>query len=249
MRARVYGTIVFGVSAAMFGIASLAWHQSDLWQRVRAWGLPFGPVISWILALALVAGGLAAIYPRTARFAAACLAVIYAVIALFCIGHVVAAPSKPVLYVDLFEQLSILCGAVAMYALTDASATGTTLLVRFARFGLAASAISFAWAQVFYLKFTASLVPSWIPPSQVFWTILTTVAFGLAAIAILLNLRSRLAMCLMAVMLGLFAALVWIPKIVTDPSLASNWTELASNNLIAASALLVAALAVRKHET
>ena len=43
-----------------------------------------------------------------------------------------------------------------------------------------------------------------------FWAILTTVAFGLAAIAILINWQARLAMRLMALTLGLFGVLVWV---------------------------------------
>jgi len=42
--------------------------------------------------------------------------------------------------------------------------------------------VSFALEQLFYLSETASLVPKWIPPGQMFWAMATTAAFALAAI-------------------------------------------------------------------
>ena len=50
-----------------------------------------------------------------------------------------------------------------------------------------------------------------------FWAVLTTVAFALAAIAILINRQARLALRLMTVMLALFGVLVWIPRLVAHP--------------------------------
>ncbi len=70
-----------------------------------------------------------------------------------------------------------------------------------------------------------------------FWTILTTVAFGLAAVAILINYRARLAMRMMALMLALFGMLVWVPRIVAHPEKLSNWTEISSNYLMTAAFL------------
>jgi hypothetical protein len=77
-----------------------------------------------------------------------------------------------------------------------------------ARLGLGVCAISFTLAQIFYLRFTADLVPRWIPPNQMFWVILTTIAFALAALAILINRQARFAIRLMALMLLLFVVLV-----------------------------------------
>jgi hypothetical protein len=55
---------------------------------------------------------------------------------------------------------------------------------------------------------TAALVPKWIPPNQMSWAILTTIAFAVATIAILINCQARLALMLKALMLTLFGVLV-----------------------------------------
>jgi hypothetical protein len=103
--------------------------------------------------------------------------------------------------------------------------------------------VSFTLAQIFFPKITADLVPTWIPPNQIFWVVLTTVAFGLAAIAIIINIRARLALRLLAVMLGLFGLLIWVPTVTTQPGTHFNWSEFAINFLITGSAWLVADLA------
>ena len=46
-----------------------------------------------------------------------------------------------------------------------------------------------------------------------FWEMLTTIAFAIAAIAILTNRQARLAMHLMTLMLALFGVLVWVPHL------------------------------------
>src|SRR5205085_11157646 len=88
---------------------------------------------------------------------------------------------------------------------------------RLARLGLGVCSISFTLSQMFYLRVTAGLVPKWIPPNQIFWAILTTIAFALAAIAILINRQARLAIRLMTLMLALFGVVVWFSRLIARP--------------------------------
>jgi hypothetical protein len=81
-----------------------------------------------------------------------------------------------------------------------------------------------------------------MPPNQMFWAILTTVAFGLAAVAILINLKARLAMRLMALMLALFGVMVWVPRVIAHPMAHFNWSECILTFLITGAAWLVADL-------
>jgi hypothetical protein len=186
---------------------------------------------------AQIAGGLLLLYPRAARTASIVLGDVYVVFSLACIPGIIAAPSVFAQYDGFFEQFCLLCGAIAVYAATQKDAAGPS---RVARIGLGLCAISFMLAQAIYLNVTAALVPKWIPPNQMFWAILTTVAFGLAAIAILTNLRARLAMRLMALMTGLFGVLVWIPLLIAHSSVHGNWSELALTVLITGAAWTVA---------
>ena len=75
-----------------------------------------------------------------------------------------------------------------------------------------------------------------------FWAILTTIAFALAAVAILMNRQARLALRLMTFMLALFGMLVWIPRLIAHPETHLNWSEFGLTFLITGAAWMVADL-------
>lgn len=243
MKTALYGRFVFAASAVLFGVIALMWHDADTWQSIaRIWRLPAGTIIGECLMVGLIVGGLALLYPRTARAASIVLLVVYAIFSLACVPAIAAAPKMYVTYGSFFEMFSLLCGALAVYAVTEPNPTRAATYGRSARFGMGLCAVSFTLAQIFYLHFTSTLVPTWIPPNQMFWTILTTIAFGLAAIAILTGIQSRLALRLLTVMLALFGILVWVPMVVAQPSSHGNWSEFALNFLITGAAWMVAEL-------
>lgn len=240
----MWGRIVFGVSAVLFGVIALMWRDPDTWQTLsQIRNLPSGAVIGASLMILLIAGGIGLTYPRTAHSASIALGVVYLLFSLACIPGIVAAPAAYVHYGSFFEQFCLFCGAVAVYAATGADKARTAVLGRMARLGLGACAVSFALSQIFYLRLTAGLVPQWLPPSRTFWAILTTIAFALAAIAMLANRQARLAAFLMTLMLALFGVLVWIPPLIAHPESHENWSEFSLTFLITGAAWMVADVA------
>ena len=243
MKTARYGRIVFGASAVLFGVIALLWHDSDTWQTLRQlWSLPFGTILGGCLMAAQIAGGIAMQYPGTARWASIVLGVVYLLFSLACVPGILAAPAVYAHYGSFFEQFSLLSGATALYAATEANAARALALGRAARLGIGACAISFTLSQIVYLRVTTDMVPHWIPPNQAFWAILTTVAFALAAISILIDRRARLAIRLMTLMLALFGVLVWVPRLIAHPEAHSNWSEFALTFLITGAAWMVGEL-------
>ena len=218
--------MVFGAAAVLFGVIALMWHDADTWQTLsQIWSLPFGTIIGGCLMIGQIAGGIGMQHPRCARSASILLGMIYLLFSLACIPGIVAAPGAYEHYGSFFEQFSALCGAIALYAASEANAARALAFGRAARRGLGLCAISFTLSQVFYLSVTARLVPKWIPPNQTFWAIFTTLAFALAAISILTNRQARLAIRLMTLMLALFGVLVWVPRLMAHPAVHLNWSE------------------------
>jgi hypothetical protein len=243
MKTALYGRMVFGASAVLFGAIALRWHDAETWQSLRRiWSVPFGTAIAACLMSLQIAGGITVQRPRTARLGAIILCLVYLCFSLACIPSIIAAPAVYAQYGSFFEQLSLLCGASALYAATEASAARATMFGRLARFGLGLCAISFALAQTFYLRLTADLVPRWIPPGQMFWAILTTIAFALAALAVLINRQARLALRLMTLMLAMFGMLVWLPRLIAHPEAHLVWSEFALTFLITGATWMVADL-------
>jgi hypothetical protein len=244
MKTVFYGRIVFGASAVLFGVITLMWHDPQTWQNLhQVWRLPFGTMIGGCLMTALIAGGIGMQFPRTVRLAAVVLWVVYLCFSLACIPGIIAAANIYERYGgSFFLFFSLLCGAIALYAASEANAARALVFGRVARLGLGLCAISFTLGQILLPRETAGLVPKWIPPSQMFWATLTTVAFGLAAIAILINRQARLAIRLMTLMLAFFGVLVWIPLLIAHPEAHFYWSEFALNFLIAGAAWMVADL-------
>ncbi len=243
MKSVSLGRMVFGASAALLGIIALMWHDADTWQTlVQIWKLPSGVTIGSCLMFAQIAGGIGSQFPRAERLAAIILTIVYLFFSLACIPGIIAAPAVFEHYGSFFEQFSALCGAIALVAAMGAGAVMVKALGQAARLGLGLCAISFTLGQIVYFRFTAQLVPKWIPPNQRFWAIFTTIAFALAAIAILMNRQARLAMRLMTLMLALFGVLVWIPRLIAHPRTHFNWSELGLTFLITGAAWIIADL-------
>jgi len=92
MKTALYGRIVFGASAVLFGVIALMWHDSDTWQNLQQiWRLHFGTLIGGCLMAALIAGGIGMQCPRTARLASVVLCVVYLCFSLACIPDIIAA--------------------------------------------------------------------------------------------------------------------------------------------------------------
>jgi hypothetical protein len=142
---------------------------------------------------------------------------------------------------NFFEQLSLVTGAAVVYARLSPAPSRETLH-RIGHILLGICAASFALEQAFYLGATAKLVPKWLPPSQMFWAVTTTVLFALAAVALLTNRMALLATRLLTMMLVIFGLLVWMPLLLSDPRNHTNWSETAETFAIAGTAWILADL-------
>ncbi len=244
MKMAIYGRMVFGASAVFFGVIALLWYDADTWQNLQQiWKLPFGAILGGCLMIAQIAAGIGMQVPRTARLAALILVVVYLSFSLACIPDVLAATNIYERFGgSFFLFFSMSCGAIALFAASESNAARARAFGHVARIGLSVSAISFTLGQALLLRDTARLVPKWIPPSQMFWAILTTIAFALAAIAILIHREARLAIGLMTLMLALFGVLVWVPRVIAHPEAHFNWSECLLTFLITGASSMVADL-------
>ncbi len=227
------GRHVFGLATLASGIVTLVWHSSS------------GPhpqhYVVLAVALAQIVGGVLIQFPRIAKTGALVLGAAYLVSALLCVPQIVTAPQVYNSWGDFFEQFSQFTGAALVYA-GLASIWSPRTLCRIGCILLGICTVSFALEQAFYLGPTVSFVPKWIPPSQMFWAIATTVFFALAALALLSNLKALLAARLLTIMIVSFGVLVWAPILVAHAHDQRNWSETAENFAIAGAVWILADL-------
>jgi hypothetical protein len=227
------GRRVFGVAALAFGVITLAWHDSHDGHLQR--------YVVYAAAVALIFGGGAIQFGRSVKVGAALLGGAYLVFVLLSVPGIIAAPQIYNSWGNFFEQLSLFSGAAIVY-LRWSSAWPLETIGRIGRVLLGICAASFALEQAFYLNATAGLVPKWIPPTQKFWAIATTILFALATVGLVANRMALLASRLLTAMIVGFGLLVWVPLVLSNPHNHANWSEIAENFAIAGAMWILADL-------
>jgi len=227
------GRHLFGVAALAFGVITLAWHDYNGWHQPR--------YLVYAAAAALILGGAAMQFSRSAKAGAAVLGAVYLVFALQCVPGIIAAPRIYNSWGNFFEQFSLVAGAAIVFA-RSSSAWSPETLSRIGRILVGLCAASFTLEQAFYLHPTATLVPKWLPPNQMFWAVATTVFFALAALALLANQMALLAARLLTIMLLIFGLVVWLPLLLSAPRSHTNCSETAETFAIAGTAWILADL-------
>ena len=235
-------------AATMIGVGILGFVQGDFtpaWTGVPA-SFPAREVLVYLAALIPVATGIGLLWRRTAATAAGVLLGSILVWALlFRMPPIFRAPTSTGVWWALGDSAVMAAAAWVLYTwfARDGDrtrlgfATGDTGL-RVARSLYGLGLIPFGVAHFTYLDRTASMVPAWLP-GHVAWATFFGAAFIAAGVAVLIAVYARLAATLLAVQLGLFTVLVWIPVIVASPT-ASDWSEFVSSWLLTAGAWVVA---------
>ena len=237
-----FGRHAYGVAAIVFGATALLWHDINKWPEIQAFASPpYLVAIFYVAAAALVVGGIAIQWRAIAKPGALALGAVYLLFAILWIPGIIRAPLIYNSWGSVFEQFSIFSGAVIAYSsLASSGSSSAERVGRIGRLFFGISAVSLTLEQAVYLHNTADLVPKWIPPGQMFWAVTTTIAFALAAIAILSGRQALLASRLLTAMLLLFGILIWIPMLFADPHSHVNWSESAVTLAIAGVAWILA---------
>jgi hypothetical protein len=235
------GRRVFGLAAIGFGLAGLAFHDFNIWQQLPVQGTATRVVLVDIAAVIEILGGIAVQFSRTARAGAIALGVLFAIFALVKIPLIAAQPLVYDNWGNFFEQASLVSAAIILYA----TSTSNTGLAQSGYYLFGICVISFTLEQLIYLNGTAHFVPAWIPPGQMFWAVTTTIAFALAAIALLTRRVALLAAQLTTLMIAGFGLFVWLPTLwsstfFADARSLTAWAGNAENWAIAGAAWVVA---------
>ncbi|MBV9670090.1 MAG: hypothetical protein JOZ43_03960 [Acidobacteriales bacterium] len=237
-----FGRRVFGVAALAIAACNVARHDFNIWEQIQPLGnTPYRDIPVYVAALLEIFGGLAIQWRRTAQAGAVALGVIYLLFTLLSVPAIIHDPLVYNSWGDFFEQLSLVAGAIIVYAsFAPSDSAWARTVMRVGYYCFAVCVVSFTLEQLFYLGVTASFVPKWIPPGQMFWALTTTLAFALAAISLLTGRQAPLASKLLTLMLVLFGLLVWLPRLFINPHSQVNLAGNTENLAVAGAAWIVA---------
>ena len=236
------GHHIYGIGAIVFGVINLTWHSFNNWQQIQPFGnVSHSEILACIVGIIEIIGGIAIQWRKTLRIGSIILGAIYIIFAMLWVPLIGKTPLIYDRWGNFFEQFSLVSGAIILFATSGARYSERE--AKIARIGyifFGICVVSFTLEQLFYLSGTASFVPKFIPPGQMFWAIITTAALGLAAFALLFGSFAFLASRLLTIMIIGFGLLVWIPRPFIDPHQLMNWAGNAQNLLIAGAAWIVA---------
>lgn len=234
------GVYAFAGGAVFLGVLGLATGDfATNWQRVVP-TVPLREPLAYLTALIELAAGVALLWWRTARVGALTLTIVYSVFTLLWVPKMLEPFKDFDPAGNFFEEFSLVVGGLVLLA--RFSPEGSWVARKeglFARM-MALSVISFGVVHIFDMPGLASAVPSWIPPSQVFWEYATTVGFFLAAIAILTGILAPLATRLLTVEIVSFELFFWIPKLMVGHPAHFVWGGNAISVAIAGAVWVVA---------
>lgn len=239
------GQVAFAVIMIALGILGFAKGDfAAIWQPV-AKGLPGREVLIYLCAFISLACGIGLLWRRTTALAAR-------VLLIFCLLWLLLLRTPGMFSnfsVDVWwawcQTAVMVAGAWILYS-SFATAWDKKHLgfvvgangVRIARILYGVALIPFGLAHFLYLNNTAPLVPNWLP-WHVGWAYFTGGAFIAAGIAIIINVLARLAAALVALQIGLFALLVWVPVVIAGAN-AFQWSEFVVSCALAAGGWVVA---------
>ena len=236
------GLRVYGAGAVALGIVGLAWGDFALvWQPVPS-NVPGRAALAYVAAGALLLAGAAVQWRHTARVGVIALSTLYAMcVSLLHLPRVVAHPSALSTWAGSAEQLALVAGGLVAYASAAQTAAGSPKrLAQVGRLLFALCLFSFGLVHFVYVSETASFVPKWLPPGQMFWAYATGVAHWAAGLAVLSGILASPATRLLTVMFIVFGILVHAPSILADPRSHLNWTANAMNLALIGSAWVLA---------
>ncbi len=238
-----YNAALYAIAAILLGLVTLWFGDFAMqWQPVPK-GISMHTPLVYLSGALLVIGGGLILSRRWERWGALLLAVFYGLwvvvlhlpLAFASAGHI-GAWNGPA------EITFVTMGGVALLA-SGAGGMRRALALG-ARIFAGVSALVFGCAHFNYIDFTASMVPAWLPPSQVFWAWATGAGHLAAGLALVSGIQARLAATLLAGMMASFVLLVHIPRVIGAPGQHVEWIMLAVS-----SALTGAAWLVRKYAT
>jgi uncharacterized membrane protein len=235
MRSASIGHLVFAATLIALGIMGLIHgNLAPIWQDVPR-GLRAREALGYLCACISLVCGVGLLWNRAAAAAArVLLAYLLLWFLAFKLRHILLAPTVEGSYQTCGETAVIIAASWVLYAGFARDwdrrrlrfATGEAG-VRVARVLYALALIAFGLSHFAYLNLTAPLVPRWLP-FHVGWAYFTGGAYLAAAVAILIGVYARLAASLVALQMGLFTLLVWVPMLAAGQRLAltgGTWAE------------------------
>jgi uncharacterized membrane protein YphA (DoxX/SURF4 family) len=217
------GLYVYGGAAILLGLLGLVSGDfATTWQNVGP-NIPLRVLLARLTALIELFGGIALLFPRTARAGALVLTIVYSVFTLIWVPKALVNLGNYDPIGNVFEQFSLVAAGLVLYAIFSPADSSIARRRTFFVLLFGICPISFGIAHIIDMPGLLGWIPGWLPPAKMFWAYVTTIGFFAAAVAILTGIMAPLAARLLTAEIVIFEFLVWIPNLSAAPRNHFNW--------------------------
>jgi len=233
------GLYVYGGAAIFLGLLGLVSGDfASAWQNVGP-NVPLRVPLAYLTAVIELAAGIALLVPRFARAGALTLTIVYSVFTLIWVPKAFVNLGNYDPIGNVFEEFSLVAAGLVLCAIF--SPAGSSIARRRPFFVLlfGICPISFGIVHIIDMPGLLGGIPSWLPPTKMFWAYATTLGFFGAAVAILTGIMAPLASRLLTAEIVIFELLFWIPNLAGGPNNHFNWAGNAISVAIAGAAWVV----------
>jgi uncharacterized membrane protein len=230
------GSLMYALSAIFLGSIGLWWRDfAGIWQPLDNLGDFNRTTVATGYALAFLLAGVATLWRASAGLGLLILALLHFLAALGWIPRVIAHGA----WTGFFEMLSLTIAGVVGFARLSPQRAWASQTMHIGRILFSICLLVFGLSHFFYSAETAQMVPTWLPPGQMFWAYASGAIYILAGIAIAADYRAVLAAQLTVAMIILIQALVWLPMLIAKPQ-NFTWSGNAITFAIAAATWVIA---------
>lgn len=231
MRSASVGRVLFALTMMGLGVMGLLQgHLVAFWGPV-AKGAPAREALIYFSAVVSLVGGAGLLWQRTAVWAARVLLVcLFLWLAAFRLPPMILAPGLNSFW-SAGETAVMVAGAWVLYGWFAGEWDRRCAGFAAGDWGLRAARVLFGFGLIVFgaghfvlLRYTASMVPGWLPWHLVFAGF-TGAALIAAGLGVMTGVFARLAAVLATVEIGAFLVLVWIPVVAGGGRSSSDWGE------------------------
>lgn len=226
--------LLYGYDVLAFGPLPPAW---------AGWSRPVGDAAG----ILLLGTGVGLLFERSAPPSIRILLPFLLLWTLTRVPVVISDPLTEISWFAVGEVGVLAAGALVLFAWLAPSGAGSRLQLAGTKHGLTVarllvgySLVTFGLSHFFeFAERTVSLVPAWLPYRRA-WADLAGAGQIAAGLGVFFSVYPRWAAAAEAAMLSAFTVLVWIPAVIAEPGLRSNWVEFLFTWALAAACWVVA---------
>lgn len=240
---QLWGTRIAGAAALALGaIGLLRGDFTIVWHPVSD-ALYWRTELAYAAAILFVLAGVGSQHRRTIIPAGMVLCALYLLLSLGWLSRVFALPGVIGTWLGFSEQIALAIGAAAIALQTPGYSRKAATACRVA-FG--ACQLVFGLAHFLSLPETVAMTPAWLPPGRTFWALATGAAHFAGGVALIAGFRPVATTRALAAMFAMFGLLVWLPRLVAEPSAAVPWAGNAINLALVGAVLALGDLLARR---